>query len=112
LIHRSAQGTLRQMRNINGTLKGDQVLTDEMEFHGIATGDFDVQRGGRLVLHGMVSGTLTVHKGGRAIVHGTVGKHAINRGGSLEIFGTVSGTLHQLAGETRVSAKADIGERA
>ena len=96
------------MQTEHGKIVGNLDVENELEMHGMITGDAIVRAGGILHLHGMVCGNLIVEEGGVAYLHGSVTDNALNRGGILKIYGMVNGYLDQSLGTTLLDPKAMV----
>ncbi|MFA7296254.1 MAG: hypothetical protein WC211_03585 [Dehalococcoidia bacterium] len=81
------------MRNVDGVVREDFEVEDEVRFGGIVIGSITVRAGGSATLAGVVNGPLTVHEGGSAEVGGVLNGSATNAGGTLRIRGIVNGPV-------------------
>jgi cytoskeletal protein CcmA (bactofilin family) len=80
------------MREENGTIRGDLLLTEDLRLTGQITESCTVPSGLHLDLHGLIGGDLQVDAGGTAEIFGTVGGNLV-ADGMVTLFGTVNGVV-------------------
>ena len=95
------------MTSEHGKIDNDLLLSEELIFHGMVTGNVTIDNGGKFILDGMCCKDLIIKEGGECYIHGTVVGNVDNIGGYLEVFGTISGHLR-----TSNNAETIIGKLA
>ena len=96
------------MRKQYKKIEGHLLLIDDLELHGMVTGNITVPAGKTLLLHGMCCGSLIIEAGARASIEGTVSGDVLNSG-FAEIGGTVNGNVRSRNGKVHFSADCVIG---
>ena len=96
------------MNIIRNKIKGDTILNEDTQLHGMIVGLTTVSENVILQLHGMVIGTVIIREGSTVYLHGMVNGSVINKGGHLEVFGIVNGKIIRESGETIVNPKAIV----
>lgn len=91
-----------------GEIKGNVVVKDSLNMHGIITGDVEVPRGSYFELHGIVQGNVTSDKGSRVAIHGIVEGTLKNNGGQVEIYGIVKNFTNRYGGKVLIDPESIV----